>query len=270
MKATWSPGCRPRRLRTSAGMVTWPLVVRVDVCTVGSLGVLPAGECNTSAGHADSGQISGSRPAHWPNTLRRDRAFRGKPIVGRQPARDPGGTLVVPAPASHLPPAARLSGGASLRIERRLDPVRTPGCPGCTIRKGHRPEPGSWRGPFRHRRAGGSSGPLREPGRHECGRSRLRPQGATRRALVVGVMTELHSLVTRLDGYGDSNENGLDGKRLSRCFHGADRRIRTADLLITNQLLYQLSYIGVGRGASIGHGPGRLQSARDQRGASRA
>ena len=28
--------------------------------------------------------------------------------------------------------------------------------------------------------------------------------------------------------------------------HGADARTRTADLLITNQLLYQLSYVGVG------------------------
>ncbi len=28
------------------------------------------------------------------------------------------------------------------------------------------------------------------------------------------------------------------------CDHGADERIRTAGLLITNQLLYQLSYIG--------------------------
>lgn len=28
--------------------------------------------------------------------------------------------------------------------------------------------------------------------------------------------------------------------------HGADERIRTADLLITNQLLYQLSYVGLG------------------------
>ena len=27
-------------------------------------------------------------------------------------------------------------------------------------------------------------------------------------------------------------------------FHGADERIRTAGLLITNQLLYQLSYVG--------------------------
>ena len=30
-------------------------------------------------------------------------------------------------------------------------------------------------------------------------------------------------------------------------FCGADARTRTADLLITNQLLYQLSYVGVGR-----------------------
>ena len=28
-------------------------------------------------------------------------------------------------------------------------------------------------------------------------------------------------------------------------FHGADKRDRTADLLITNQLLYQLSYVGL-------------------------
>lgn len=34
-------------------------------------------------------------------------------------------------------------------------------------------------------------------------------------------------------------------------FIGADGRIRTADLLITNQLLYRLSYIGVKAG-SIG------------------
>ena len=32
---------------------------------------------------------------------------------------------------------------------------------------------------------------------------------------------------------------------------GADARIRTADLRITNALLYQLSYIGVGRRAII-------------------
>ncbi len=29
--------------------------------------------------------------------------------------------------------------------------------------------------------------------------------------------------------------------------NGADDRIRTGDLLITNQLLYQLSYVGLGR-----------------------
>ena len=30
----------------------------------------------------------------------------------------------------------------------------------------------------------------------------------------------------------------------SRAIRGADEQIRTADLLITNQLLYQLSYVG--------------------------
>ena len=42
---------------------------------------------------------------------------------------------------------------------------------------------------------------------------------------------------------------GLANKKGARdepdaCVHGANKRIRTADLLITNQLLYQLSYIG--------------------------
>ena len=32
---------------------------------------------------------------------------------------------------------------------------------------------------------------------------------------------------------------------MSELFSGADARIRTADLLITNQLLCQLSYIGI-------------------------
>lgn len=41
-------------------------------------------------------------------------------------------------------------------------------------------------------------------------------------------------------------KNGLGPKRLSRCYIGADARIRTVDLLITNQLLYQLSYAGLG------------------------
>ena len=33
---------------------------------------------------------------------------------------------------------------------------------------------------------------------------------------------------------------------VSLCFIGADTKSRTRDLLITNQLLYQLSYAGVG------------------------
>ncbi len=38
---------------------------------------------------------------------------------------------------------------------------------------------------------------------------------------------------------------------LSRCLYGAGTKSRTRDLLITNQLLYQLSYAGV-----IGHADG--------------
>ena len=34
------------------------------------------------------------------------------------------------------------------------------------------------------------------------------------------------------------------GIAVSQLKSGADERIRTADLLITNQLLYQLSYVG--------------------------
>ncbi len=34
---------------------------------------------------------------------------------------------------------------------------------------------------------------------------------------------------------------------ISRAFNGADGRTRTGDLLITNQLLYQLSYVGATR-----------------------
>ncbi len=41
---------------------------------------------------------------------------------------------------------------------------------------------------------------------------------------------------------------------VTSCFDGADERIRTADLLITNQLLYQLSYIG-------GEGRGSIRNA---------
>ena len=40
-------------------------------------------------------------------------------------------------------------------------------------------------------------------------------------------------------------QNGLGIFNLSHCFIGADSRNRTRDLLITNQLLYQLSYAGV-------------------------
>jgi hypothetical protein len=40
------------------------------------------------------------------------------------------------------------------------------------------------------------------------------------------------------------NKKGLDFT-LSPCFIGAGERIRTPDPLITNQLLYQLSYAGV-------------------------
>src|SRR5438045_2418081 len=51
----------------------------------------------------------------------------------------------------------------------------------------------------------------------------------------------------KLDGaapmpHGDYASAGTD---LSSCFHGADARTRTGDLLITNQLLYQLSYVSV-------------------------
>ncbi len=44
---------------------------------------------------------------------------------------------------------------------------------------------------------------------------------------------------------GCKKRNGLGPKFLSRCFIGADARIRTVDLLITSQLLYQLSYAGL-------------------------
>ena len=45
--------------------------------------------------------------------------------------------------------------------------------------------------------------------------------------------------------------------------HGADDRIRTGDLLITNQLLYQLSYVGLDPAAGR-EGPeaGRGEAAR--------
>ena len=37
----------------------------------------------------------------------------------------------------------------------------------------------------------------------------------------------------------------MGGDDWTRPPHGADRRARTADLLVTNQLLYRLSYTGV-------------------------
>ena len=56
------------------------------------------------------------------------------------------------------------------------------------------------------------------------------------------------------DGHGMANAGGRpsgvgteQAKSVMRLEnHGADARTRTADLLITNQLLYQLSYVGVG------------------------
>lgn len=37
----------------------------------------------------------------------------------------------------------------------------------------------------------------------------------------------------------------LEYNRICRLLYGADNRSRTYDLLITNELLYQLSYVGV-------------------------
>jgi hypothetical protein len=47
--------------------------------------------------------------------------------------------------------------------------------------------------------------------------------------------------------------------RVTHRNHGADDRIRTGDLLITNQLLYQLSYVGLRawRGAGGARAGGR-------------
>ena len=46
---------------------------------------------------------------------------------------------------------------------------------------------------------------------------------------------------TRLENNLARSESGP-----SACISGADERSRTLDLLITNELLYQLSYIGIG------------------------
>ena len=44
-------------------------------------------------------------------------------------------------------------------------------------------------------------------------------------------------------------------RSLSPCFYGAGERSRTSDLPITNRLLYQLSYAGVGAIVPVtGHG----------------
>ncbi len=44
------------------------------------------------------------------------------------------------------------------------------------------------------------------------------------------------------------NLDGLEHVSISNSFFGADERSRTSDLLITNQLLYQLSYISTQEG----------------------
>jgi hypothetical protein len=48
-----------------------------------------------------------------------------------------------------------------------------------------------------------------------------------------------------LNHHLNSNEKCLTRNRVRHLFFGADEANRTPDLLITNQLLYQLSYISV-------------------------
>ena len=65
-------------------------------------------------------------------------------------------------------------------------------------------------------------------------------------ALCLEVLTGLPALWRAgkpLNGYKKGIPMNLLGT--PRFFAGADVRNRTADLLITNQLLYQLSYVGV-------------------------
>ncbi len=55
----------------------------------------------------------------------------------------------------------------------------------------------------------------------------------------------------------NSEREATKGKKLrsfdlNPLIYGADARIRTVDLLITNQLLYQLSYAGLGVGILSG------------------
>src|SRR5262245_28172162 len=49
----------------------------------------------------------------------------------------------------------------------------------------------------------------------------------------------------------------------------ADARTRTGDLLITNQLLYQLSYVGAGRGDSLVRDEPHLRACADPQGLGR-
>ena len=57
---------------------------------------------------------------------------------------------------------------------------------------------------------------------------------------------------------GDTEQRAALRKQLkSKEKNGADERTRTADLLITNQLLYQLSYVGLGPWCCAGCSQGR-------------
>ena len=61
-------------------------------------------------------------------------------------------------------------------------------------------------------------------------------------------MKRRHNCKKSAPGYGAHDftwgQKGLVRKKCGFDFTGADERSRTADLLITNQLLYQLSYVG--------------------------
>jgi hypothetical protein len=56
-------------------------------------------------------------------------------------------------------------------------------------------------------------------------------------------------------------KKGLGGLRLTPCFIGAVERSRTSDLLITNQLLYQLSYISTNACQRHFRGPNDINAA---------
>ena len=56
----------------------------------------------------------------------------------------------------------------------------------------------------------------------------------------------------------------VSGRRVSKCLiwnqkYGADERTRTVDLLITNELLYQLSYIGPDEPGTVAVQPPRIE-----------